>query len=216
MNKNNNKKIGLRSARMRQLAGMRQLTPADSFQALTVTASSSTPPITTLTLTANIYSSTSKSKSYLYTEKEDERYGCDPLRVYFFLSTDIILYENKDNLECRHVVENEHTPGGTCYVREEILGNIKNIIIIISVQGKKSTFIKFSDVEYWSTESLSSFFYLTHLPDKDDEKKYVFSVKVDEQNLSNGYYYKSSVYGNRYFDCEHTKLAFSLSSFNPL
>lgn len=214
MNKKNNKNIGLRSARMRQLAGMRQLDLdrdyRDYLQALTVTVSSSTPPITTLTLTANIYSSTSKSKSYLYTEKEDESYGCDPLNnIYFFLSTDIILYENKDNLEC---------PGETCDdVREEILGNIKNIIIIISVQGK-STFIKFSDVEYRSTESLSSFFYLTDLTDEDDEKdKYVFRVKVDEQNLSNGYYYKSSVYGNpTYFDCEYTKLAFSLSSFNPL
>jgi hypothetical protein len=49
MNKNNNKKIGLRSARMRQL-GMRQSTPVvDSFQAVTVTIPSST----TLTLTAN-------------------------------------------------------------------------------------------------------------------------------------------------------------------
>ena len=134
MNKNNNKKIGLRSARMRQL-GMRQSTPVvDSFQAVTVTIPSSTPPITTLTLTANnIYSPTSKSNSYLYKEKKLNNlyllYLCDPCNIYFFLSTDIIIYENKDNIEN----------------------------IIISVQGK-STFIKFSDVTYEGTESLSSFF----------------------------------------------------------
>jgi hypothetical protein len=88
MNKKNNKKIGLRSARMRQL-GMRQIDP-NSLQAVTVTVSSSTPPITTLTLTANnIYSSTSKSNSYLYTEKElNNPYLpyllCDPRNIYFF------------------------------------------------------------------------------------------------------------------------------------
>ena len=189
MNKNNNKKIGLRSARMRQL-GMRQSTPVvDSFQAVTVTIPSSTPPITTLTLTANnIYPSTSKSNSYLYKEKKG--FVCDPRNIYFLLSTDI--YENKDNIN-----------------------NIKNIII--SVPGK-STSIKFSGVEYMWTESLSSFFFTNKEDDKKD--KYVFRVKVHEQNLSNdynGYYYTSSVYGiTGSFTCEYTKLAFSLSSFNPL
>ena len=189
MNKKNNKKIGLRSARMRQLAGMRQLTPADSFQALTVTVSSSTPPITTLTLTANnIYSST--SNSYLYIEKAAEKedpyllYLCNPRIIYFFLSTDIIIYENKDNIEN----------------------------IIISVPGKP-TFIKFSDVTYEGTQSLSSF---TSEIEYDKQDKYVFRVEVGEDNsnelLFNGYYNKTS---EEYF-CKYTKLAFSLSSFNPL
>ena len=196
MNKRNNKKVGLRSARMRQLAGMRQLTPADSFQALTVTVSSSTPPITTLTLTANnIYSSTSKSNSYLYTEKalnnqEDPYllYLCNPRNIYFFLSTDIIIYENKDNIEN----------------------------IIISVQGK-STFIKFSDVTYEGTESLSSFFSEKEY-DKQDKYVFRFRVKVGVDNsnnlLFNGYYNKTTT-TEEYF-CKYTKLAFSLSSFNPL
>ena len=184
MNKKNNKKIGLRSARMRQL-GMRQ--SADSFQAVTVTIPSYTPPITTLTLTANnIYSST--SNSYLYKEKElNNPYLyliCNPSNIYFFLSTDIIIYENKDNIEN----------------------------IIISVQGK-STFIKFSDVTYEGTESLSSFF---SKKEYDKQDKYVFRVKVNEDNsnnlLFNGYYNETS---EENF-CKYTKLAFSLSSFNPL
>lgn len=70
MNKNNNKKVGLRSARMRS-ARMRQLARAGaggaddylfSLQALTVTVDS----LKTLTLTANIFSDSSGYNSHLF------------------------------------------------------------------------------------------------------------------------------------------------------
>ena len=148
MNKNNNKKIGLRSARMRQLGmrqlGMRQIDP-NSLQAVTVTIPSSTPPITTLTLTANKMLDSSKYNSYLRYEHYIKTPDLDDFfililcrsgDIYFYLDKDItqnqkniktIIIDN-DDIRLTLIVggESDESEGTTYYLSKVTIENKNN------------------------------------------------------------------------------------------
>ena len=215
MNKKNNKKVGLRSARMRQLAGMRQLTPANSFQAVKVTIPSSTPPITTLTLTANKMSDSSNyNYSSLYYEPETEslnflqhqdKYGfCRPVEIYFYLGTDItnIITQNietiiidYDDISLTLIVEivDDHDSSIDDYITKKPIYYVSKVMI----KNKNN-----SDV----------------ITEDDDDinliTRYIETEKKYYRKVSGSYVPHTHILSKD--DCPYTELKFSLSFKNAL